>query len=236
MGLDIAELMIAFEEEFNVDIFESDAQKIETVGDMVDLLSRQLVGAPTRREEAERNHREGVRQASEALSETLGIESASFNEETLLKNLFPLENRNDLWERVRNRFPDRLLELERHFSCLGFLVSVLGTLLLVVVGSLFAARRFPAEPVFWMALAVMIFAAIFLLCFCQSREKIDFPYDCSNVKDLARRIIPDQICVDGNGNPWSRKTIERIVKAVAAEHLGVKPEEVDLSMRFGDMF
>lgn len=34
-SLDIAELMIAFEEEFNIDIKEEDAQNIEVVGDVV---------------------------------------------------------------------------------------------------------------------------------------------------------------------------------------------------------
>ena len=34
-SLDIAELMIAFEEEFNINIEESDAQNISTVGDVV---------------------------------------------------------------------------------------------------------------------------------------------------------------------------------------------------------
>ena len=34
-SLDIAELMIAFEEEFNINIEESDAQNITTVGDVV---------------------------------------------------------------------------------------------------------------------------------------------------------------------------------------------------------
>lgn len=34
-SLDIAELMIAFEEEFSIDIDESEAQNITTVGDVV---------------------------------------------------------------------------------------------------------------------------------------------------------------------------------------------------------
>ena len=34
-SLDIAELMIAFEEEFNINIDENDAQNIQTVGDVI---------------------------------------------------------------------------------------------------------------------------------------------------------------------------------------------------------
>jgi acyl carrier protein len=34
-SLDLAELMIAFEEEFNINIEESDAQNITTVGDVI---------------------------------------------------------------------------------------------------------------------------------------------------------------------------------------------------------
>lgn len=34
-SLDIAELMIAFEEEFSIDIDESEAQNISTVGDVI---------------------------------------------------------------------------------------------------------------------------------------------------------------------------------------------------------
>jgi len=39
-SLDIAELMIAFEDEFDIDIVEEDAQNITTVGQVVEHISR----------------------------------------------------------------------------------------------------------------------------------------------------------------------------------------------------
>ncbi|MGL6194333.1 MAG: acyl carrier protein [Thermoguttaceae bacterium] len=41
-SLDIAELMIAFEEEFDIDIVEEDAQNITTVGQVVDHISKAI--------------------------------------------------------------------------------------------------------------------------------------------------------------------------------------------------
>ena len=39
-SLDIAELMIAFEDEFDIDIVEEDAQNITTVGQVVDHITK----------------------------------------------------------------------------------------------------------------------------------------------------------------------------------------------------
>jgi len=44
-SLDVAELMIAFEESFNIDIDEEKAQNISTVKDVVDQISEQLENA-----------------------------------------------------------------------------------------------------------------------------------------------------------------------------------------------
>lgn len=43
-SLDIAELMIAFEEEFDIDIKEEDAQKIESVGQIIDYIQSVVDG------------------------------------------------------------------------------------------------------------------------------------------------------------------------------------------------
>ena len=43
-SLDIAELMIAFEEEFSIDIDESEAQNITTVGDVIDHIKKATAG------------------------------------------------------------------------------------------------------------------------------------------------------------------------------------------------
>lgn len=43
-SLDIAELMIAFEEEFDIDIVEEDTQNITTVGQVVEHISKALNG------------------------------------------------------------------------------------------------------------------------------------------------------------------------------------------------
>ena len=41
-SLDIAELMIAFEEEFDIDIVEEDAQNITTVGQVIDHINKAI--------------------------------------------------------------------------------------------------------------------------------------------------------------------------------------------------
>ena len=43
-SLDIAELMIALEEEFDIDIVEEDAQNITTVGQVVEHISKAIEG------------------------------------------------------------------------------------------------------------------------------------------------------------------------------------------------
>ena len=235
MGLDIAELMIAFEEEFKIDICELDAQRFETVGDAVDYFSRRLVGAPTTPDEAVRNRREGIRQATNALSETLAIESSAFGEETLLNKLFPLENRNELWESVRNRFPDCLPELERDFYWYRFLIGTLIIFTVGIGGIVYTFVRF-LELIFFFVFFGMIVVWSVLIIFCRSREKIVLPFDCRTVKGLAHRIIPDQIAFDRDGNPWTREGIERQVKAMFAEQFRIEPHAITLSTKFYDMW
>lgn len=102
MGLDIAEMMIAIEEEFDVDILEGDAQRLETVGDLIDYLSGKLLPASISEQEAEQLRAAGRQRVHVYLHESQHIANDLLHEETRLEHIFPeAATRYNAWEELR---------------------------------------------------------------------------------------------------------------------------------------
>lgn len=234
MGLDIAELMIVLEEEFNVEIFETDAGKIETVGDLIDMIDMQLTGSPVTPEQAERHWAEGLGQARRYLAETLEIEPDLLAEQTKLAELFPRERRDTLWKTLQSKSP-RIPDLYPVIGCfpaIGVVVVALMTIILAAI----ATDYFSGLTVFIVSMIVISAAlAAFGTWSYASRENVIDP-NLATVADLARRLVPSEVRLDPHGKPWERKTIETMVFRLIAAQAGCEPEEILASMKIADLF
>ena len=79
MGLDIAEFCIAIEEVFQVDILERDAQRIDTLEELIVYLERKTAEAPQSQDEADRVFQESFLSLQRLFAAELGIEASQLN-------------------------------------------------------------------------------------------------------------------------------------------------------------
>lgn len=236
MGLDVAELMIAVEEEFNVEIFEAEAQQVVTLTDLVDLLERQIVGSAVTEEQAQEFRAEGLRKARKILAEKTGVDPDSLAEDTKLETLFPLETRSELWKEIQNEFPNSPIPaLENPIP--WFLVAFFFCeFIVLVIACLCASRCVDAPIVAFSALAILLLSIVGMVVYGYRNHRADFPWNCSTVIGLARCIISDVIRLDSEGHAWTRPAIEKALRTMVAQQLGVKPEDIDSSARIDDLF
>lgn len=94
MGLDSVELIMRAEEEFNITIEDSEAERVRTVGDFYQLILNKLDLTP------DCQTSKAFFQTRRALVETLGVPRRSIHPATSLEPLFPFEQRRELWDRV----------------------------------------------------------------------------------------------------------------------------------------
>jgi acyl carrier protein/energy-converting hydrogenase Eha subunit A len=91
MGLDAVELILRAEEEFNITIEDSEAERVRTVGDFYQLILTKLDLTP------DCQTSKAFFQTRRALVETLDIPKRSIRPTTELEPLFPIEQRRYLW-------------------------------------------------------------------------------------------------------------------------------------------
>lgn len=241
MGLGVAELMIAIEVEFDIEIFESEAQQIMTLVDLVDLVEKQIAGSAVTEEQAQTFRTEGLRKAREILAEKTGVDPDSLSEDTKLETLFPKEtwpreSRRECWQEIRDRFSQsRIPPLENSLSC--YLICLFFLEIFVVLGASSIATRYYNEiRVLSFAVMTLVFSIVGLILYGRWNRRADFPMNCDTVMGLARGIISDTIRLDSEGNVWTRPGIEKAIRTIVASEIGVKPEDIDLSVRIDDLF
>lgn len=99
MGLDAVELILRAEEEFNITIEDSEAERVRTVGDFYQLILTKLDVWP------DCQTSKAFFQTRRALVEALGVPRRSIRPGTELEELFPLEERSRLWNEVAGCMP-----------------------------------------------------------------------------------------------------------------------------------
>ncbi len=104
MGLEIAELMLEVEERYAIVIDEDDVMNVETFGDLVDMVKRNIDKTPSYAE-AESSY-DIILAALLAELRTLLPPQMEFDENTTLKELKRYEKRGQLWVAVNERFPE----------------------------------------------------------------------------------------------------------------------------------
>jgi len=93
MGMDSAELVMAIEEEFGIEIADKDAEQITTVGQMYDYLRRTLRSTPPAHCMTQRM----FYRVRRALIENYGAPKQEITLDTRLKDLVPEQELKDAW-------------------------------------------------------------------------------------------------------------------------------------------
>lgn len=241
MGLDIAEFVIAVEEAFQINIMESDAQNIETLGSLVDYLERETAKSPHSKAEADYIFREGFLTLQRFLVKELGVDPAQLSPETeIAPLLMPFRLRRRLWRKMRKEISASIPFLygKTYVKWGGAVAVFFGffTFLFSVIcldDTVLSFAKFILGIVIGLATGFGFFLSGF---FVFSPLFSSIPNDCRTLGGIARSAVRTKVSLDPNGRVWTRETIAEAVRRIAAEQTGMPVEKISFSERFIDLF
>ncbi len=210
MGLESVELVMAWEEEFGIEISDGEAEKTLTVGQAVDLIHDKL------RESVDLPAEDLVR---EKLAEITGQAPDRVTPTTTLAELFPKKRRRKTWAPLRREIgwsviPD--LERPRWLVISGWGVTT-GTTLLFWPRWLDMLVLFPLIGIAWLALTLPLRTAI--------------PPAVATVGSLMDRLRERRERLRSHQSLDHEAVREKVV-AIIVEQIGVKAEQCTDEARF----
>mgnify|MGYP005720113257 CR=1 FL=1 len=207
MGLDGVELVMAWEEEFDIQISDADAEKLTTVGRAIDFIYHEIGGRPPTDPEAF-----AAKRISKQLAEVLGKPLDDFNRKTPILGLLDENSRPQQWKRLGLLPPYRAewLRVVTH------LASWLVAYFLTANVPSFGGR---IEP-FWFFIPILL--GSYWLCFWFTRLWLIYPN--------AELTIDGWIAKEAERFAWkevklSRQDVSDRVRNIIVEQLGVRHEQ-----------
>lgn len=236
MGLDVVEMVMAFEEEFGFDIADAAAEKLRTPRQVIDFLCERLRAAQTAEADGCPTQQCFYR-VRRALMELTGRPRRDITPSTSIGQLFPgrrLYARD--WQKVRDAVAPAgavtCLFPPRWFG--WFLLS----LAIVIFGLCFWLRP-PTANLAWlgvstvMVLAAVVFALILIIIL------IDRGVVCGRMAaryQLLRDLVPMRPA-PFNSRSWTREDVAARVRKIVLEQLGIAEskysEDADFIRDFG---
>ena len=242
MGLGIAEFVIAVEEAFQVDILERDAQRIDTLEELIVYLERKTADTPHSQDEADRVFQEGFLSLQRLFAAELGIEASQLNPETEIAPLLkPLSKRRRIWKKIKKDAP-RCPSLygKIYIEWIGGLCVFLGFFfgLFVTIGWDNNAPLIIRGMIGLMSGAIGGFLLFFMGLVLFSPLFSTIPKECRTLGGLAKCTctIVLGISLDPNGQAWNRESIEKEVLRMASASTRIPVEEISLTEKLAHLF
>jgi acyl carrier protein len=222
MGLDGVELILAFEDEFQIEISDAQAEKMVTVGDSVDIIYDIL-----------RPKKSAVNCFSQKsfylirrnLMEIFNVPRSEVKLNSNLEAIIPLDSRAVKWEKfikliTSSKFFYHHLT-KRSANCKFSIFSVTLIIFLLLLFLLPDNIRYLCLPGSWLML--------YLAClFSKQSHKIHFPTKFKKVRDLIYLVPEFEDCI------YTKDEVYRKVIPIAVDQLGIKAERVKLDAKWVD--
>lgn len=229
MGLDYAEVLLAIEEEFLIEIPENDAQNFVTVKDVVDCVEGRIRENEVPAWKGKEILLDKTSNLRDELATALGVSREEIPADAPLEKLIPRRMRKNLWENS----PQLACTGKLRRSCMQFLFFFV----LVIAGFYFFLALANGAGIG--VVPGLVLWGIFLLAFYRifRDRKTVFPFSGSTtITDVARILIAKEgIRINRNGEPWTREQIESRIVEMIAEVAGIqKPEQITLESRLVD--
>jgi acyl carrier protein len=236
MGLDVVDLVLAVEEEFDLPIPAEDFWMFRTVGDLADYVAR------LRPRGGVCAHLPAFVRARRALMDVCSIPRAAVHPRTGLADLFPLRIRRQLWSDLNRRIgcplPDltHTAEMRRTFgwSLAGLFLCLVASpfaCLLLDVGS----PRLMGLTCAAAVLSPFILCLIGVVCSRWSDPlRLEFAWHNATVSDLtryvARRTLPPNR--SGHADALAANDVFDRLRLIVSERLSVPIDELERHSRF----
>ncbi|MCL2743558.1 MAG: hypothetical protein FWE67_06890 [Planctomycetaceae bacterium] len=238
MGLDIAEFIIAIEDEFQVEIWENEAPNIDTLDKLIAYLEQETAKSPHSKTEAADAFQDGFLSLQRFFAEELGVEISQLTPETeLAPLLIPLRKRRRIWKKMIKDFSRRIPSLygKVYLECGGRICVFIGFFfgLFVTIGLGVNVTTFLTGMVSGAIGGFVLFlAGLFLF----SPLFSTIPKECRTLGGLAKIAVPAKICLNSNGQVWTRETITEAVLRITSEQTLVPVEKISLTEKFDRIF
>jgi acyl carrier protein len=209
-----AELVTAIENEFKIAISDSDAEKCETVGQVVDLVYSRL----RHNSEEPCPSQSGYYIIREFLMNELRISRMEVRPDTMLEEIIPKPVRRRLWDDLIRSLTNAKtiwppLDRPKWLTCCVFFI-------LPGLAFIVTMKWLPLE-LFWLGFLPGVGVAL-ISDSLATPFKSEFPSGFSQVKDLIRFVKTL------DSRKWSEDDVFKKIREISVEILGVKPERVTL--------
>jgi hypothetical protein len=223
MGLDIVEMVCAIEETFQIDIANSEAELVRTVGDLYNLLLTKVGSSP----DARCLTSAAFYRTRKGLVDVLGLDRRQIRPSTELVPLLPRGDLRPTWDAIGSSMQLKLPNLEHPPWVLWTLLGVV-SVLCVTSAAIGAIPKWGALLIFLMGFGAVVrfVASTPSLARCA-------PEKDKTVGDLARHVLAlnsEQLTKQVGG--WSKQEIWSTMCRVIVDQTGVKQEELRMEARF----
>jgi acyl carrier protein len=231
MGLDVVELIMEVEEEFDITIEDRDAEKIGTVGLLYHYVLRRLgVGLPVC-PSASRFYR-----LRRTLLDLGQIDRRAIRPSARLDDLLPPDGRGDAWAEVRRALDQAVPGLRYPSWAYGADFGSLPAIALVLILTWGTLGRFDAELgiaflgvwlLLWLGVVIVIHRAA-------APFATAIPWGCETIGGLIRASLPwgDGQVDNGSGARRQASEVWERLRSIIADQVGVSRNEVTEDKHF----
>lgn len=215
MGLDYVELIMAVEEEFDIEISDGDAEKCRTVGDMIGLVYEKV---KDRQGDSNSWYQPALERVKKELRDVCQKPDRAIGLKTELQQLIPSAERKAIWQELQKRFEVKYWPglVRSAWCCRTIFIAGAASGVTVALAFNFGLAVI-AAPLIWIA------GGILTIPF-----KTAIPEQCQTVDDLIYLLVKDMT----RKGPRTRVEVAWLIKRITMEQLGVTAEEVKDNARF----
>ena len=218
MGLDLVEIMVEIEEDFCIEIAEEAAKKIDTVGDLVDYVEKEVSKGELPEWKANQIYVESLSKAKREIASVVGISETEIADDDLLEKLIPKKRRQAIWKSHPVFAELGVLTHSKRLLAFAALAGGLGGMICFVRGTIFFGN---IGGIAGILAFFSLFIAIYY--FLPARTIAS----SATVSDFARLLARKEgIHLNPQGELWTHEQIELRVREIIANTGGFKPGDV----------
>ena len=233
MALD--QFLILVEKKFNVDLMEAD--DIDTLDKLAGYIEEYASKMPHSQEEADRLFQSKIAELRSIVAQEAGIDESTITPTTDLGTVLKtMSVRRRTWKKMQQGFSENVPPLtSKAYNIVGGFVSVcIGIVVMISVMIMQNPTNPNPMPMVIMlgciAAGIMGFGCYMSGCILFGMFFATIPQEGRTIEDIVHYAIPMQICVDRNGQAWTRESIEKAVLRIASKTSGIPVEKISLSM------
>lgn len=230
MGLDSVELVMAFEEEFGIEISDADAAGMRTPRDVIDHIMRTVYGGQKRC-----TSRAGFYQFRRACISALGVNRNQIRPDTQLTQILPTTGIQPAWIRLREAMALEAdfwphLEYPKPVNRLRTAVFLTTMAVCIVIAGYFHILLGVLMLIFSIPIAIRVeswVAGMF------EHRRVILPERLVTISDLINAVVPQEWTkAEGMINEWDSARVAKRVKEIVIEQLGIGAEQYHVDARF----